>query len=110
MNTVGDQSLTVFSAERVLAGPDLAAMVRDYSGLMYRVALSLVRNAAEAEDVVQDAFLRVLERRGQLAGIAEIRSWLVRITWNLAIDRTRKIRPGQMDDVFAAGLLSRQTP
>jgi len=110
MDAIGEQTLTVFSAERVLAEPDLAALVRDYSGLLYRVALSLVRNAAEAEDIVQDVFLRVLQRQGELNRIVEIRPWLVRIAWNLAIDRTRKIRPDQMDDLFAAGLLSRESP
>ncbi|HEX3569653.1 MAG TPA: sigma-70 family RNA polymerase sigma factor [Acidobacteriaceae bacterium] len=110
MDAIGEQSLTLFSAERVLAEPDLTALVRDYSGLLYRVALSLVRNAAEAEDVVQDVFVRVLQRQGELNGIVEVRPWLVRIAWNLAIDRTRKVRPDQMDDPFAAGLLSREVP
>jgi RNA polymerase sigma-70 factor (ECF subfamily) len=110
MNAIGEQSLELFSAERVLAEPDLSALVRDYSGLLYRVALSLLRNAAEAEDVVQDVFVRVLQRKGELSRIVEVRPWLVRITWNLAIDRTRKVRPDQMDDLFAAGLVSRDSP
>jgi RNA polymerase sigma-70 factor (ECF subfamily) len=84
--------------------------VRDYSGLLYRVALSLLHNAAEAEDVVQDAFVRVLEREGDLAGITEIRPWLVRIAWNLALDRIRKRRPDQMEDLFAASLVSSEVP
>jgi RNA polymerase sigma-70 factor (ECF subfamily) len=83
MTAIGEQSLRWFSAaERVLAEPDLPALVRDHSGLLYRVALSILRNPAEAEDVVQDAFVRVLERRRQLAAIVEIRPWLVRIAWN----------------------------
>lgn len=110
MNAIGEQSLPLFSAERVLAEPDLNTLVRDHSGLLYRVALSLLRNTAEAEDVVQDVFLRVLQRRGELGCITEIKPWLVRITWNLAIDRTRRVRPSQMDDLFAAGLLSRELP
>lgn len=110
MDAIGEQSLSLFSAERVLAELDLAALVRDYSGLLYRVALSLLRNTAEAEDVVQDVFLRVLQRQGELGRIAEIRAWLVRITWNLAIDRMRKIRPDQMDEMFAAELVSREMP
>lgn len=110
MDAIGEQSLTLFATEGVLAEPDLPALVRDYSGLLYRVALSLVRNAAEAEDVVQDVFVRVLQRQGEFNSIIEVRPWLVRIAWNLAIDRTRKIRPDQMDDLFAAGLLSREVP
>lgn len=114
MAAIGEQSLQWFSAETVAAEstaqPDLTTLVRDHSGLLYRVALSILRNPAEAEDVVQDAFVRVLERRNQLAEIADLRPWLVRIAWNLALDRRRRIRPEQMDEVFAAGLVSASLP
>ena len=99
-----------FSAERVSAEPDLTALVRDYSGLLYRVALSLLRHPAEAEDVVQDVFVRVLQQKRQLADIVAIRPWLVRIAWNLALDRTRRTRPQQMDEAFAAGMVSADIP
>ena len=122
MNAIGEQALRWFSAERVpaeptetagptdIAEPDLTALVRDYSGLLYRVALSVLRNPAEAEDVVQDAFLRILQRRHSLAAVIDIRPWLVRIAWNLALDRVRRARPSQLDDLFAAGLVSADLP
>ena len=122
MNAIGEQALRWFSAERVpaeptetagptdIAEPDLTALVRDYSGLLYRVALSVLRNPAEAEDVVQDAFLRVLQRRHSLAAVIDLRPWLVRIAWNLALDRVRRARPSQLDDLFAAGLVSADLP
>lgn len=110
MTAIGEQSLRWFSAERVSAEADLTALVRDYSGLLYRVALSVLRNPAEAEDVVQDLFIRVLQRQQELSDIAEMRPWLVRIAWNLALDRRRKIRPEQMDDRFAASIVSASLP
>ncbi len=110
MVAIGEQSLRWFSAERAVAAPDLAVLVRDYSPLLYRVALSLLRNSAEAEDVVQDVFLRVLQRQRELASVVEVRPWLVRIAWNLAIDRIRRLRPQQMDDAFAAALVSADLP
>ena len=110
MAAIGEQSLRWFSAERVDAEPDLAGMVRDYSGLLYRVALSIVRNSAEAEDIVQDTFVRVLQQKGKLSAVAELRPWLVRIAWNLALDRKRRIRPEQMDQGFALELVSRDLP
>jgi RNA polymerase sigma-70 factor, ECF subfamily len=110
MNAIGEQSLPWFSAEGVSEEPDLAALVRDHSGLLYRIALSLLRNPAEAEDVVQDAFVRVLQNQKSLSGVIEIRPWLVRIAWNLALDRRRRIRPEQMDDFFAASLVSAELP
>lgn len=106
MDAIGEQSLALFSAETTFAEPDVGALVRDYSALLYRVAVSLLRNTAEAEDVVQEVFLRVLQRQGDLARIEEVRPWLVRIAWNLAIDRRRKVRPDQMDAAFAAELVS----
>jgi RNA polymerase sigma-70 factor (ECF subfamily) len=114
MAAIGEQSLRWFSAEGVAAESpaesDLAVLVRDHSGLLYRVALSILRNPAEAEDVVQDAYVRVLERQHQLADIIDLRPWLVRIAWNLALDRRRRIRPDQMDETFAAGLVSASLP
>jgi RNA polymerase sigma-70 factor (ECF subfamily) len=110
MTAIGEQSLRWFSAERALAEPDLSALVRDYSGLLYRVALSLLRNPAEAEDVVQDVFVRVLQQKKELSDIIEVRPWLVRIAWNLALDRRRRVRPEQMDEFFAASLVSAEVP
>jgi len=110
MTAIGEQSLGWFSAERVEAEPDLAGLVRDYSGLLYRVAFSILRNAAEAEDVVQDVFVRVLQQKGKLGAVLEVRPWLVRIAWNLSLDRRRRVRPEQMDAVFAAGLVSLDVP
>jgi len=86
---------------------DLAALVETYAGLLFRVAHSVLRSRAEAEDVVQDTFVRVLERRGQLREIREMRVWLVRIAWNLALDRRRRIRPEQFDAGFAESLAGR---
>jgi RNA polymerase sigma-70 factor, ECF subfamily len=106
MAAIGEQSLGWFSAERVEAAPEVADLVRDYSGLLYRVALSVVRSSAEAEDVVQDCFVRVLQQKVKLAAVVEMRPWLVKICWNLALDRRRRVRPAQMDEAFAAGLVA----
>lgn len=76
---------------------DLAALVETFSPLLFRVAHSVLRNRAEAEDVVQDVFVRVLEHRRDLPAIRELRPWLVRIAWNLALDRRRRVTPDQLD-------------
>jgi RNA polymerase sigma-70 factor (ECF subfamily) len=110
MAAIGEQSLQWFSAERVEAVPDLTSLVRDHSGLLYRVAFSVLRNPAEAEDVVQEVFLRVLQRQHELSGIIEVRPWLIRIALNMALDRRRRIRPGQMDESFAASLVAADLP
>jgi RNA polymerase sigma-70 factor (ECF subfamily) len=85
----------------------IAALVEQYSSALYRVAYSVTRNAAEAEDAVQDAFLRVIRHRGELKEIRDIRVWLVRITWNVVLDRKRraKTRPENEDIENVARLL-----
>ena len=77
----------------------ITALVMEYSATLYRVAYSVMRNAAEAEDAVQEAFLRVLRHRDKLDTILDHRVWLIRITWNIVLDRKRrgKTRPENED-------------
>lgn len=78
----------------------IAALVDQYSGTLYRVAFSVLRNPADAEDAVQEAFLRVLRHRHTLHEVRDHRVWLIRIVWNVVLDRKRraKTRP-ETDDV-----------
>jgi RNA polymerase sigma-70 factor (ECF subfamily) len=78
----------------------VAALAEQYSATLYRVAFSVVRNAADAEDAVQEAFLRVLRQGEKLAEVRDHRVWLIRIVWNIVLDRKRraKTRP-ETDDV-----------
>lgn len=56
---------------------------------------SILRSRSETEDAVSDVFLRV---------------WLVRIAWNVALDRKRRIRPDQMDESSVQALVARDLP
>ncbi len=78
----------------------LAALVSQYAGTLYRVAYSVLRNPSDAEDAVQEAFLRVLRHRETLNEVRDQRVWLIRIVWNVVLDRKRrmKTRP-ETDDV-----------
>jgi RNA polymerase sigma-70 factor (ECF subfamily) len=102
--------LVLFSTESARPEIDIATLVETYSRLLFRVAHSVLRSRAEAEDVVQDVFVRVIERRRCLQAIRDMRVWLVRIVWNLALDRRRRIRPEQMDESFAESLAAGSTP
>jgi RNA polymerase sigma-70 factor (ECF subfamily) len=77
-----------------------AALVDQYAAALYRVAYSVLRNPCDAEDAVQEAFLRVLKHRHTLAEVRDHRVWLIRIVWNIVLDRKRraKTRP-ETDDV-----------
>src|SRR3984885_388489 len=78
----------------------LAALVNQYATTLYRVAFSILRNASDAEDAVQEAFLRVLRHRDSLDEVRDHRVWLIRIVWNIVLDRKRraKTRP-ETDDI-----------
>jgi RNA polymerase sigma-70 factor (ECF subfamily) len=78
----------------------LAALVDQYAGALYRVAFSVLRNQADAEDAVQETFVRVLRHRDSLGEVRDHRVWLIRIVWNIVLDRKRraKTRP-ETDDV-----------
>lgn len=78
----------------------LESLVNQYGAALYRVAYSVLRNAADAEDAVQETFLRVLRHRDTLDEVRDQRVWLIRIVWNIVLDRKRraKTRP-ETDDV-----------
>ena len=78
----------------------ISALVDQYAAVLYRVAYSVLRNSTDAEDAVQEAFLRVLRHRHSLAEVRDHRVWLIRIVWNIVLDRKRraKTRP-ETDDI-----------
>lgn len=61
----------------------------DCPTLAYRVALGVLRNTAEAEDVAQEAMLRAYRNFHRLRDRDRFRAWLVRAAWRLALDRIR---------------------
>ncbi len=76
---------------RVLAG-DLAsfeAIMRKYNQRLFRAARAIVRDDAEAEDIVQEAYLRAYAHLGQFRGTAKFVTWLTRIAINEALARVR---------------------
>jgi len=102
--------LALYSVEGARSELDLTALAETYSGLLFRVAYSVLRSRAEAEDVVQDVFVRILKGSPDLLTVRDLRVWLIRITWNLSIDRRRRIRPEQIDEDFAKSLVATNTP
>lgn len=110
MASIEECSLVLSSIENVGSEVDLTVLVDTYSTLLFRIAHSVLRSRAEAEDVVQDTFVRVIEHRRTLPAVRDMRVWLIRITWNLTIDRRRRARPEQIDEGFAEGLAAASVP
>lgn len=58
--------------------------------ILYRLALRITLNAAEAEDIVQDTLIKVWNRRDDWAEIESIEAYSITVCRNLALDRTAK--------------------
>ncbi len=60
--------------------------------LAYRIAQSVLRNSADAEDVAQEALLKAFRSFHRLREPEKFRAWLVRITFRMALDRRRSAK------------------
>jgi len=67
----------------------LEALVREHSRLVYRIAYAVLRRHHDAEDATQETFMRVLRYSSKLASVDNQKTWLVRIAWRVAVDRSR---------------------
>jgi RNA polymerase sigma-70 factor (ECF subfamily) len=65
-------------------------LMRRYNGRLFRVARAIVRDDAEAEDVLQDAYLDAYRHLGEFRGGSQISTWLTRIVINQALMRLRR--------------------
>ena len=68
------------------------SLLAENAPLAFRVARAVVKNDADADDVAQEALLRAYRRFERLRERAKFRSWLVRISFRLALDRLRSAR------------------
>ena len=88
---------------RILAGDmrALEALMRLYNRKLYRTARAILRDDAEAQDAVQEAYLRAYHALGSFRGEAKLSTWLVRITANEALMRRRRRTLPATDDCNA---------
>jgi RNA polymerase sigma-70 factor (ECF subfamily) len=79
-------------ARRIAAGDQHAfvLLMRRHNRVLYRTARSILRDDAEAEDTLQDAYLQAYRAIGQFRADARLATWLTRIVINEAIARLRK--------------------
>jgi RNA polymerase sigma-70 factor, ECF subfamily len=78
---------------------DVAAfeqLVGGYEHRIFRLAQNIMRNREDAEDVMQDAFLKSFEHLGDFRGDSRFYTWLVRITVNEALMKLRKRQANQV--------------
>jgi RNA polymerase sigma-70 factor, ECF subfamily len=68
----------------------LEALVREHSRLVYRIPYSVLRCHQDAEDATQETFMRVLRYGSKLADVEDSKTWLARIAWRVAVDRSKR--------------------
>ena len=85
--------------KRVLGGETALyeILMRRYNQRLYRVARSILRNDGDAEDVMQEAYVRAYEHLNQFAGQARFSTWLTKIAVYEALGRLR--RQGRMENL-----------
>lgn len=71
-------------------------LVKRYDRNVFRIAQHITQNREDAEDVVQDAFLKAYSNLAQFQGQSKFYTWLVRIAVNEALMKLRKRRPERM--------------
>ena len=95
-----DEALAALAA----AGDDLAfeALLGRYEARVYRLARRLTGDDADAQDVLQDAFLQVYRKLGSFRGESRFSTWLYRIATNAALmqRRGRKRRPAESLEAY----------
>jgi DNA-directed RNA polymerase specialized sigma24 family protein len=96
---------TTESARENVAAREFEDQLADGASLAFRLAMSVLRNRADAEDVAQDALLRAYRGFAKLRERGAFRGWLCRITWRLALDKQRGVKGARRRQ-----LLSRELP
>lgn len=96
---VGEPVSDELALVQAAKGGDVSAfedLVKRYDRNVFRIAQHITQNREDAEDVVQDAFLKAYTNLGQFQGQSKFYTWLVRIAVNEALMRLRRRRPERM--------------
>jgi RNA polymerase sigma-70 factor (ECF subfamily) len=96
---VGEPLTEELQLVQAAKGGDVSAfedLVKRYDRNVFRIAQHITQNREDAEDVVQEAFLKAYQNLGQFQGQSKFYTWLVRIAVNEALMRLRRRRPERM--------------
>jgi RNA polymerase sigma-70 factor (ECF subfamily) len=91
----GEAILSNAAAAEFSRDQAIEKLVREHSRLVYRIAYAVLRLHHDAEDATQETFMRVLRYSPRLAAVADPKTWLARIAWRVAVDRSKRRRHRQ---------------
>ena len=77
------------------------ALVHEHARMVFKIAYSVLRHHADAEDVAQEVFLRVLRHGRELDRVRNQKAWVAKIAWRTAVDRLKR-REQPEEDVTSA--------
>src|SRR6202045_1269654 len=107
VTTVASDDLDLVHASK---NGDVAAfeqLVKRYDRKLFRIAQHVTHNREDAEDAVQDAFLKAFQHLGEFREDSKFSTWLIRITLNQSLMKVRKqrraIREVSLEEDFQAG-------
>ncbi len=84
------------------------AIIKPNNRRLYRLARGILRNDGEAEDVVQETYVRAFTHLDEFRGNSSLSTWLSRIAMNEALGRLRRQRPGVEFSSLPPGTLEAQ--
>ena len=89
---VVDDELELVANARKGDAASFSVLLRRYEGKIFRLAMNITQNREDAEDVLQEAFLKAYEHLDQFQGNSRFYTWIVRIAVNQALMKLRKRR------------------
>jgi RNA polymerase sigma-70 factor (ECF subfamily) len=100
-NRVETDEAELVARARRKDGTAVALLIRQHNQRLYRIARSILRDDAEAEDALQEAYIRAFTSLESFRGEARLGTWLARIVMNEALGRLRRRKPTIEFDTFA---------
>jgi RNA polymerase sigma-70 factor (ECF subfamily) len=89
---VVDDEVELVDKARKGDAASFSVLLRRYEGKIFRLAMNITQNREDAEDVLQEAFLKAYEHLDQFQGNSRFYTWIVRIAVNQALMKLRKRR------------------
>ncbi|GAA6770449.1 hypothetical protein AAGS39_11930 [Flavobacterium sp. CGRL2] len=106
MSTINDQHYI----DKVLQGDtnSFAVLVDRYKDMIFTLALKMVKNREEAEEVAQDTFIKIYSSLSKFKGDSKFSTWIYKIAYNTCLDRLKKSKKDDLNisiDDFSSHLI-----
>ena len=106
MSVINDQHYI----DKILQGEtnSFAVLVDRYKDMIFTLALKMVKNREEAEEVAQDTFIKIYNSLNKFKGDSKFSTWIYKIAYNTCLDRLKKSKKDENNisiDEFSAHLI-----